>query len=135
MFGTMNMTIGKKLFLSIGAVVGAALVMGVLMYVNLARVGAGMDRVVNENVKRQYLANQMYINLTEMISLGFEPCHSATTGTCAGRGLGARLRVSRSHCQRRMPPPLRRHCPRSAARSSRGRAPSPSRPRPRVRAP
>jgi methyl-accepting chemotaxis protein len=63
------MTIGKKLFLSIGSVVAAALVMGALMFVSLSRVGAGMDRVVNENVKRQYLANQMYINLTEMISL------------------------------------------------------------------
>jgi methyl-accepting chemotaxis protein len=64
-----KMTIGKKLFLSIGAVVVAALVMGVMTFVSLSRVGAGMDRVVNENVKRQYLANQMYINLTEMISL------------------------------------------------------------------
>src|SRR5271154_258899 len=67
MFG--KITIGKKLFLSIGAVVVASLVMGVLMFVSLSRVGAGMDRVVNENVKRQYLANQMYINITEMISL------------------------------------------------------------------
>jgi methyl-accepting chemotaxis protein len=64
-----KMTIGKKLFLSIGSVVAAALVMGTLMFVSLSRVGAGVDRVVNENVKRQYLANQMYINITEMISL------------------------------------------------------------------
>jgi methyl-accepting chemotaxis protein len=63
------MTIGKKLFLSIGAALTASLVMGVLTFVSLSRVGAGMDRVVNENAKKQYLANQMYIHVTEMISL------------------------------------------------------------------
>jgi methyl-accepting chemotaxis protein len=67
MFG--HMTIGKKLFLSIGAALTAAVVMGVLMFVSLSRVGAGMDRVINENATKQYLGNQMYINLTRMISL------------------------------------------------------------------
>jgi methyl-accepting chemotaxis protein len=67
MFG--NMTIGKKLFLTIGAALTASLVMGVLTFVSLSRVGAGMDRVVNNNAKGRYLANLMYSNLTEMISL------------------------------------------------------------------
>jgi methyl-accepting chemotaxis protein len=64
-----KMTIGKKLFLSIGAALLAALIMGILMFVSLSRVGAGMDKVVNVDAKRKYLANQMYIHLTEMISL------------------------------------------------------------------
>ncbi len=64
-----NMTIGKKLFLSIGAALTAALVMGVLMFVSLSRVGAGMDRVVNENAKGKSLANEIDNNLTELISL------------------------------------------------------------------
>jgi methyl-accepting chemotaxis protein len=67
MFG--QMTIGKKLFLSIGAALAASLVMGVLMFVSLSRVGSGMDRVVNVSAKKKYLANQIYIHLTEMISL------------------------------------------------------------------
>jgi methyl-accepting chemotaxis protein len=67
MFG--KMTIGKKLFLSIGAALTASLVMGVLMFASLSRVGSGMDRVVNNNAKGRYLANQIYSNLTEMISL------------------------------------------------------------------
>jgi methyl-accepting chemotaxis protein len=64
-----KMTIGKKLFLSIGAALMAALIMGIMMFVSLSRVGAGMDRVVNVAAKKKYLANQMYIHLTEMISL------------------------------------------------------------------
>jgi methyl-accepting chemotaxis protein len=64
-----RMTIGKKLFLSIGVAVAASLVMGVLMFVSLSRVGAATDRIVNENAKKQYLANRININVTEMISL------------------------------------------------------------------
>jgi methyl-accepting chemotaxis protein/methyl-accepting chemotaxis protein-1 (serine sensor receptor) len=63
------MTIGKKLFLSIGVAVAASLVMGVLMFVSLSRVSAGMDRVVNQNAKGKFLANQMHANLIQMISL------------------------------------------------------------------
>jgi CHASE3 domain sensor protein len=43
MFG--KMTIGKKLFLSMGTALTVALIMGILMFVSLARVSAGMDRV------------------------------------------------------------------------------------------
>jgi methyl-accepting chemotaxis protein len=67
MFG--NMTIGKKLFLSIGAALTAGLVIGILMFVSLSRVDAGMDRVVNNNAKGKALANQIDNNLTELISL------------------------------------------------------------------
>jgi methyl-accepting chemotaxis protein len=67
MFG--KMTIGKKLLFSMGAALTAALVMGILMFVSLSRVSAGTDRIVNENAKKQYLANQMYNNLTQMLSI------------------------------------------------------------------
>jgi methyl-accepting chemotaxis protein len=67
MFG--RMTIGKKLFFSIGAALTAALVMGILMFVSLSRVGAGMDRVINLSAKKKYLANQIFIQITETISL------------------------------------------------------------------
>jgi len=64
-----KMTISKKLFLSIGAALVAALVMAALTLSSLARVRSGMDRVINENAKKQLLANQIYIHLTETISL------------------------------------------------------------------
>ena len=63
------MTIGKKLLLSMGAALAAALVMGILMFISLSRVGAGMDQVVNVEAQKKYLANQMELHLTEMISL------------------------------------------------------------------
>jgi CHASE3 domain sensor protein len=64
-----KMTIGKKLFLSMGAALAAALIMGILMFVSLSRVGAGMDRVVNHEAQKKYLASQMEFQLSEMISL------------------------------------------------------------------
>jgi methyl-accepting chemotaxis protein len=67
MFG--KMTIGKKLFFSIGAALTASLVMGILMFVSLSRVSAGGDRIANEDAKKQNLANQIYSNLTQVISL------------------------------------------------------------------
>jgi hypothetical protein len=66
MFG--KMTIGKKLFFSIGAALAAVLVMGVLMFVSLSRVSAGGDRIANEDAKKQDFANQIYINLSPVIA-------------------------------------------------------------------
>jgi methyl-accepting chemotaxis protein len=67
MFG--HMTIGKKLFLSIGAITLAALVLGAMSLMSLSRTRSSMDRVINEDAKRAVLANRLYINITEMISL------------------------------------------------------------------
>jgi methyl-accepting chemotaxis protein len=63
------MTIGKKLFSSIGAILTAALLMGTLAIVGLSRVGAGLDRVVHQDARKQVLADLINVNFTEMISL------------------------------------------------------------------
>jgi methyl-accepting chemotaxis protein/methyl-accepting chemotaxis protein-1 (serine sensor receptor) len=63
------MTIGKKLFSSIGAILTAALLMGIMAFIGLSRVGTGLDRVVHQNARRQVLADLINLNCTEMISL------------------------------------------------------------------
>jgi methyl-accepting chemotaxis protein len=64
-----RMTIGKKLFLSIGAITLAALVLGVMSFVSFSRIRSSMDEVINKAAKKQLLANQMQSNLGELVSL------------------------------------------------------------------
>jgi methyl-accepting chemotaxis protein len=67
MFG--HMTIGKKLFLSIGAITLASLIFGAMSYVSLSRMRLGLERVIKDDARKQLLANEMNADVLEMISL------------------------------------------------------------------
>jgi len=64
-----SMTIGKKLFLSFGAALFASLLMGALTFVNILRINANLDQVVNVNVRKQILGDALTLNLTTAISV------------------------------------------------------------------
>ena len=63
-----NMTIGKKLFSSIGAALAVALIIAGTTIFSLSRVTSNLDQIVNGDAKRQVLANAINLDITEMIS-------------------------------------------------------------------
>jgi methyl-accepting chemotaxis protein len=64
-----NMTIGKKLFSSIGAALAVALLMGITTMISLSRVNASLEQVVNMDSRRLVLGDAINSNLGEMISI------------------------------------------------------------------
>jgi methyl-accepting chemotaxis protein len=63
-----TMTIGKKLFSSIGAALAVALIIAGTTIFSLSRVTSNLDQIVNGDAKRQVLANAINLDITEMIS-------------------------------------------------------------------
>jgi methyl-accepting chemotaxis protein len=64
-----DMTIGKKLFSSIGAALVVALLMGITTMISLSRVNSSLDQVVHEDARRLVLGDAVNQNLGQMISV------------------------------------------------------------------
>src|ERR1700730_12487900 len=63
-----NMTIGKKLFGSIGAPLVVALLMGTTTMIGLSRVNSSLDRMRGDT-RKQVLDDAIKLNLSEMSSM------------------------------------------------------------------
>jgi methyl-accepting chemotaxis protein len=64
-----KMTIGKKLFLSLGTALLLAVVMGATTVISITRINANLDQVVHADARRQVLADAIKLNVSEMVSL------------------------------------------------------------------
>jgi methyl-accepting chemotaxis protein len=67
---TTQQTIGKQLFLSFGATVTLALIMGAVTFLSLARMSTALTEIAAYSAHKQVLANAITGNLHELISLG-----------------------------------------------------------------
>jgi methyl-accepting chemotaxis protein len=69
-----NLTIGRKLFYSFSAALGACFISGVLTLVMLARMDSSMDEIIHKTSRKLVLAETLNTNVAELISLsrGFQ---------------------------------------------------------------
>jgi methyl-accepting chemotaxis protein len=64
-----NYTIGKKLLLSFGAVLIAAITMAALSLITIARINASSDEVVNRSARKMVVANTLDTSVSDLIGL------------------------------------------------------------------
>jgi len=64
-----SMTIGKKLFISFGAALVLTLVVGVVSLQSIGGIGASLNKVVNVNARKQFLAGDINTAASEGLSL------------------------------------------------------------------
>jgi CHASE3 domain sensor protein len=64
-----KMTIGKKLFLSLGTALLLALVMGATTVLSITRINSNLDEVVHADARRQVLTDAIKLNVSEMVSI------------------------------------------------------------------
>ena len=63
-----KMTIGKKLFGGFGAALALTLIVGVTAIWVIGSLGGKVNKLVNVNARKQYLAAEMHLNQSELIS-------------------------------------------------------------------
>ena len=87
-----TMTIGRKLFLSFGAVMAITLLIALGALVNNAALSATVERVVYSTSVKQAIADEIDIKVTDLISIerGLY-LHTLVKRPCLHRGLQPRL--------------------------------------------
>jgi methyl-accepting chemotaxis protein len=63
-----QMTIGKKLFLGFGASLALTLIVGGTAVWTIGNLGASLERVVNVNAKKRFLAGEISVNVSDVIA-------------------------------------------------------------------